>query len=392
MADSAYKVLGGNDRVTTRTLLHEAIPITGTIISGTYGTYPDENNIKNFAHGMFQSVYDYPYLSSSANHIFDLTLGVSAKSAHYTAVTVQKDKKRNVYNQMAQVLVGYDISGSILRFDTDGDFGTTTDKMDDVVFMAFSRLLVKDEIKKESFEMTVGSNFDFASPFDSLDLVTITDVSASNEYRVNSPSGEYGILYAKGATNALELDANYYNVPADKYPYTASFDSVDYAKVGLIYYQAGVVVLTASLFKDRKSGGILQEDPADNSGALAEGPDWVDGANHIIDALTGSEISSSADAFRNRIQNVQFNNTTELNSTIYFCRANHNEFNYSSNPTYLSGSKIVIKNESTDDPVSYITTVGLYNDRRELLATAKISEPLKKTPDTEFTLRVRLDY
>ena len=64
-----FKTLGGNDIKTTRTLLHEAIPITGTIVSGTYNS----NNIKSFSHKMFQSVYDYPYLSSSANHIFDLS-------------------------------------------------------------------------------------------------------------------------------------------------------------------------------------------------------------------------------------------------------------------------------------------------------------------------------
>ena len=58
-----------SDVTTTRTLLHEVIPLTGTIASGTY----NENNILNYTHGMFQSVYDYPYLSSSANHIFDLT-------------------------------------------------------------------------------------------------------------------------------------------------------------------------------------------------------------------------------------------------------------------------------------------------------------------------------
>ena len=70
---------------------------------------------------------------------------------------------------------------------------------------------------------------------------------------------------------------------------------------------------------------------------------------------------------------------------------NH-EFNYSTNPTYLSGSKIRVKTQASDLPVSYITTVGLYNDNNELLATAKLSEPLKKTSDTEFTIRVRLDY
>lgn len=391
MADSAYKVLGANDRVTTRTLLHEAIPITGTIVSGTYGTFPSDDNVKNFSHGMFQSVYDYPYLSSSANHIFDLTIGVSAQSTIYGDVDTQKDKKRNVYNQMAQVLVGYDTTGSVLQFDTDGDFvGTTTDKMDDVIFMVFSRLLVKDEVKKESFSMTLGVDAGAYSTTTFSETVVIQDLSASNEYRVNSPSGEYGILYATSSTGVMKLDD--YNTadgagPNAFYPHTASINSNDYAKVGLIYYQAGVVVLTASLFKDHSDGGILDE----TNGSL-KGPDWVDTTHDIVNAFTGSEISSSADAFRHRLQNVQFNNTTELNSTIYFCRANHNEFNYSSNPTYLSGSKIRVKNESTDDPVSYITTVGLYNDRRELLAVAKVSEPLKKTPDTEFTLRVRLDY
>ena len=90
--------------------------------------------------------------------------------------------------------------------------------------------------------------------------------------------------------------------------------------------------------------------------------------------------------------NLQFNNTVELNSTVYFCRINHNEFNYSTNPTYLSGSKIRVKTQSSDMPLAYITSVGLYNDSNELVAVAKLSEPLKKSNDNEFTLRVRLDY
>ena len=108
--------------------------------------------------------------------------------------------------------------------------------------------------------------------------------------------------------------------------------------------------------------------------------------------MTGSRIDQMADSFRNRIYNLQYNNTTELNSTVYFCRANHNEFNYSSNPTYLSNSKIRVKTVATDNPVAYITTVGLYNDNNELLATAKLSEALKKSPSNEFTIRARLDY
>jgi hypothetical protein len=99
-----------------------------------------------------------------------------------------------------------------------------------------------------------------------------------------------------------------------------------------------------------------------------------------------------SDSIRDRIVDINFNNTVELNSTIYFCRANNNEFNYSANPTYLSSSQIRVKNTTSDNPVSYITTVGLYSSDNELLAVAKLSEPLKKDPNTELTIRVRLDY
>jgi len=71
---------------------------------------------------------------------------------------------------------------------------------------------------------------------------------------------------------------------------------------------------------------------------------------------------------------------------------NHNDFNYSSNPTYLSSSKIVVKNTSLDAPLAYITTCGLYSSDNELLAVAKLSECLRKSSDQEYTIRVRLDF
>jgi hypothetical protein len=104
-----FKTLRDSDRTTTRTLLHEMVPITGTIASGTYS----DLNIKNYSHGMFQSVYDYPYLSGSANHIFDLTVGYSATSHLSASASSQNAKKINIYNEMAQVLVGFDATGNV---------------------------------------------------------------------------------------------------------------------------------------------------------------------------------------------------------------------------------------------------------------------------------------
>jgi len=212
------------------------------------------------------------------------------------------------------------------------------------------------------------------------DELTLYDANAQNDYRVNSPAGEYGLLFTSSTGN-----------PSD------ASDSSD--AVGHIYYQTGIAVITSSVFDNATftdADGTWTDDiGVTNYFGTTAGDSIGDGNNlydSFKDALVSGSISGSCDGIRNRIKNIQFNNTTELNSTIYFCRASHNEFNYSSSPTYLAGSKLRVKNTSLDSPVSYITTVGLYSADNELLAVAKLSEPLKKTPDTELTLRVRLDY
>jgi len=367
---TTFKELSSDDKVSTKTLLHEAIPITGTILSGTY----DDNNIQDFAHGMFQSVYDYPYLSSSANHIFDISFGFHGNSGLYAATTTdyQKEKKKNIYNQMAQVLMGYNKDGNIQRFDEDGNLaGDGGTKITEAVFLPFSRLLVKDEIKKGSFQMTIGATETYAEDGSVFtETMTVKDYGAATAYKVNSPAGEYGILYASNSAGSYQLkgDPGATDLPC-----------------GLVYYQAGVAVLTASLFMSGAGG-------QGSSGYLSASCEWDSARNSLTGSLTGSMISSSANGLRTRVQNIQFNNTIELNSTVYFCRVKHNEFNYSSNPTYLSGSQIRVKNETTDIPISYITSIGLYSADNELLAVGKFSEPIRKDSNIEMTFRARLDY
>ena len=152
---TTYKTFSNNDIVSTKTLLNEAIPLTGTVLSGTYMEGTSEVNIKNYAHGMFQSIYDYPYLSSSANHIFDITFGYSANSSMSGTTSTQNAKKINIYNQMAKVLVGHSSSGVIQEFDEDGDLTGGT-KLRECFFLNFARLLTKDEIKKGSLSIEIG--------------------------------------------------------------------------------------------------------------------------------------------------------------------------------------------------------------------------------------------
>ena len=369
---TTFKTFSASDLVTTRTLLHEVIPITGSIVYGTYveGTN-NETNIKNYSHGMFQSVYDYPYLSSSANHIFDITVGYPADSSLADTTPLgqqQQTKKINIYNQMAQMLVGFDHTGAIRQFDRDGDL-TGGNKIKEAFFLSFARLLVKDEIQKNTFRMSFATGAASVADIRFFSSMTVGDYGADTSFKVNSPAGEYGILYTSSAT-----------------PNESS-------GVGLIYYQAGVCVLTASVMSSSTSPANDGTPVRDGGYGFHFGSTATSGDTlNVNTVMSGTAISASADGFRARLINIEFNNTTELNSTIYFCRSNHSEFNYSSNPTYLADSKIRVKEVSADQPISYITTVGLYSADKELLAVAKLSEPLKKTPSNELTLRVRLDY
>ena len=256
------------------------------------------------------------------------------------------------------MLVGFDHTGAIRQFDRDGDL-TGGSKIKEAFFLSFARLLTKDEIQKNTFRMSFATGGVNVGPSFAASTMTVGDYGADTAYKVNSPAGEYGILYTSSATPNEE------------------------SGVGLLYYQAGVCVLTASVFTSSQANDFGAE-----FGSAATSGDITS----IHTVLTGTAITASCDGFRTRLVNVEFNNTTELNSTIYFCRASHGEFNYSANPTYLNNSKIRVKEVSRDQPVSYITTVGLYSADKELLAVAKLSEPLKKTPSNELTLRVRLDY
>ena len=340
-----YEPIDSNtDVTTTRTLLHEVIPITGSIVSGTYA----DKNVKNYSHGMFQSVYDYPFLSSSANHIFDLTLGYDESSGlSGSASPLMRSKKINLYNQYSQVLLGYTGSANNVRkFENDLNLDGSG-AMKEVFFINFSRLITKDEIKKGSFSIKFGTG-SWADAKVASKAITLSDSGASAAGgTANTVGGDYGVLSGSGHPNA-----------------------------GVVFYQAGIAVISGSLF-----AGVPQFHSQSS------------GYKTFAGALSASSISGACDSLRRRLHNIQFNNTTEINSKIYFCRVSNNKFNYSANPTYLSSGKIRVKGDKRSrPPVSYITTIGLYNSDRELLAVAKLSEPLRKDPTNELTLRVRLDY
>ena len=89
----------------------------------------------------------------------------------------------------------------------------------------------------------------------------------------------------------------------------------------------------------------------------------------------------------------QVRRTENVSTSHYFVRANNREFNFSNNPTFVTGSVgQFVQPLFERDPRVYITTVGLYDDANELLAVAKTSKPVEKSFDKEVAIKVKLDF
>ena len=337
-----FKALSQDNIQPAKETLNEYIPLTSSLFSGSYGVWPTDTNLKTYTHGLFESVYDYPYLSSSANHIMDITFGV--REGAFVPST-DGSKKYRLYKEMAQTLLGFDSTGSIKNFSLDG-----TNAIDSALFFNFSRLLTKDGIKIASLNSSIGTG-SFATPH--AGFQTFSDANAVNVYE-DSPAGQYWYLYTGSA-----------------------YASAD--RVGMVFYQAGVVLLSPAAAVFATSVEVS------SAAAGAE--------TYTVGYGVSASIDEIGNSWRRNLDYINFSNTVQINSTIFNCPIGLNEFNYSSNPTYLSGSQIRVKDgDGQATSITYITTIGLYSPTQDLLAIGKASEPLRKTSSDSMTIRVRLDY
>jgi hypothetical protein len=141
------------------------------------------------------------------------------------------------------------------------------------------------------------------------------------------------------------------------------------------------------------NGEALDGAIADGGIALATSRSYnaydADGGNNelLINALNRAGEDTVAPT------GFTLNSQEDLSSDYIFCRAKNSEFNYSGNPSFISSSTGAILYDSfITNPTTYITTVGLYNNSQELLATAKLSRPLEKDFTKELLVRVKLDF
>jgi len=148
---------------------------------------------------------------------------------------------------------------------------------------------------------------------------------------------------------------------------------------GHSYPDIGLIILNGqALDAPTSAGGLALATGPYNSNRLKANTD-TSGSQALYDAIV------DAASFKQNAEET-------LSSNYIFVRARNQDFNYSSNPSYISASGELTHTLMIEDPRSYITSVGLYNDNNDLLAVSKLSRPLLKDSRREALLRIKLDF
>lgn len=231
----------------------------------------------------------------------------------------------------------YRQAAAALLGNPDSTFTINSVSQKEAIFVLFKRNLGKDEVKKGTVQVVINSQ----APTQ----YTASDAGAAINFK-QSLGGDYAPL---------------------KYNGTGS-------EVGQVWYNAGIIVLPPDL-----AWGAI--------------PLWS-GSKTLINLESSGTINQVVDGFRSHVELLNFNNQTNLQSSVYFCRAFNSEFNYSSNPTFTDSTGLIVVTSGSNilTTRTYITTVGLYDENDNLLAVGKVNKPVLKSPETEAVFRLRLDY
>ena len=123
--------------------------------------------------------------------------------------------------------------------------------------------------------------------------------------------------------------------------------------------------------------------------------DLLASGNYITAASTGSTVVNNHLKLYNSIvlgNSFQLSSSETLSSTYFFTRITNSNYNYTSNPSITDTNGNIIYNTLINNPQTFVTTVGLYNNNNDLLAVAKLSKPLVKDFTKEALIRVKIDY
>ena len=281
----------------------------------------------------YVNVYNLVDTNPASEIQFAIAYGDSKGSGSllYNSSILGLSPSRTVHGQFVNLLLGEDEGASF-------DFGgSNVDSRETFIAIVINRARYKQTIKPGSFQLQL-TNIPTAGALitdNSSITPTVDYTNAGRRYTLGSGSFGDGVM-PPGSTNGV---------------------------YGYLYPDVGIILLNP----------------------IAVG---------FTPSRTSNNNGSNANNFEVRMTRFFLQSEETVASDFIFCRARNAEFNYSVNPSFSVSASAgsILYNDFIQNPVTYITSVGMYNDNNELLAVAKLSKPLKKDFTKEALIRVKLDF
>jgi len=286
----------------------------------------------------------YPTASSDEVQ-FNIAYGDSEGSgslAYNYGASIVNSPTSTIYGQFQDLVLGDE--------NTDFTFGDVTST--NFIALTFERTRYKESLLPGSLTLILDSSGNKVSLTDNSKNIAVSQYVGSNRV--------FQLVSGSAGNVNTTLNTNGYTNGSGSY--------------GWMLPDIGTLLLSVNALKASTANGGLN---------------W----GVTINAPSQSTAPSVNAQFFSLIKTASLNSQETITSDYIFVRARSSEFNYSENPSFISGSTgEVLYNSFINSPQTYITTVGLYNDTNELLAVAKLSRPLPKDFTKEALVRCKLDF
>jgi hypothetical protein len=335
------------------------IPVLSTFFTQSFATATAITQ-----NAFYLNVFNAPVGSTSASVQFSIAYGdqKGSGSLPYNALVPGVTPSLTTYNQYNTLIYGPAVSSSTQGF----NFGGAATNAQTVFAINVDRNRYKESLFPGTFNLTLsGSGTSKITICDNSNATTVVNYLDCGRV-FDLVSGSNGLPTT--TTNASQTGNGY----------TASGSYGMYLPdIGVILLNGGALALSAA------SGGIgLSIDRTNYTSTISSNTALF--TSNLNNSRLFTAISGAG--------NFQLNSQENISSDYIFCRVKNSEYNYSSNPTFITGSGNLLWPTMVNSPQTFVTTVGFYNNNSQLLAVAKLSRPLVKDFTKEALIRVKLDW
>jgi hypothetical protein len=348
----SYKRLEADDFVVSSDAISSICWTTGSPSMTQFFTSSTQANGSSGLY--YLNVFD---TTTTASIQFAITYGNAngSGSANYNNLVNGKSPSSTIFGQWQDLVIGDENTNFL--------FGTITSS--EIFALSVERSCYKESLFLGSLSLKLSGSAGSVTLTDNSNYVTSVQYTGGGTRVFQLISGSAGVI-SPGA-----LNSNGYTNNSGSY--------------GWLLPDIGAIILNPlALSSNTANGGIgLIYSGSSFSGSLTYSS-ATNANSSLFRAISGSGAASA---------NFTLNSQETITSDYVFVRPRSSEFNYSENPSFISGStgEVVFSN-FINNPQTYITTVGLYNDTNELLAVAKLSRPLPKNFSKESLIRIKIDF